>query len=217
MLEPGCELPVATVGAGDTSDASETSVFRDIPAILVTVIHPFFICSRFLAPPSHAGPFTSAQMLAKELHDMDSSTRYLTLLPVRRSSPKFRSSRPSHWNCTLVEEALILLLRLNNMLQVRSSSCRLFPITSIEVQFRFGNPEGYAPKSVASDDYAREPHHRRPQRRAQSILRLKIPIQARRQYAPAVGDKLWLTRCCKYLLLRSTRTVPAHASSCKTE
>jgi hypothetical protein len=32
----------------------------------------------------------------------------------------FHLSRPSHWNCTSVEEALILLLRLNDMLQVCS-------------------------------------------------------------------------------------------------
>jgi len=46
VLEPGCELPVATVGAADTSDASETTI-RDIPALLVTVANHSSPCLVF--------------------------------------------------------------------------------------------------------------------------------------------------------------------------
>ena len=68
----------------------------------------------------------------------------------------FHLSRPSHWNCTSVEEALILLLRLNDMLQVCSFISAHPCVTHFVVQQRFGAAERRAiPKAPASAVHAR--------------------------------------------------------------
>jgi hypothetical protein len=77
VFEPGCERSVATADAVNLS-ALEAAIFRDLPALLSTVrwLKHSLSCLFFRQLDAQWQlSHIHLQMLVKELHDVDSSTR----------------------------------------------------------------------------------------------------------------------------------------------
>jgi hypothetical protein len=125
VFEPGCERSVASADAVNLS-ALETAIFRDLPALLSTVRwHNHLPCclSFYCNHSSFMLCFSLAADAGKRAARCGFQFQVSIMFFVYRlleEANVFHFSRPSHWNCTSVEEALILLLRLNDMLQVCS-------------------------------------------------------------------------------------------------